>query len=399
LPVERNIGVTEITEIETFCIRLEPRRHAVMRGQPTMTERRMLVRLRTDSGLEGWGEATALAIWGGMHGRYFGETMETVRHVIHDLLAAAVLGADPRSPAPVVREMDERLIGHPWAKAAVEMAIQDIRGQALGVPIVTLLNGQLRVGMRIAHMIGLMSDEEALEEAGSAVSTDGITAFQIKGGIEVGRDVRVTAALRAALPDTTFLRVDANQGYGRQPKAAAECVRRLEAAGADAVEQPGSSVAALAACREAVGIPIIADEGCWNATDLLELWQRSAVDAISVYVAKSGGIAPAAALAELAYEIGFACDLNGSLETGIGTAASLHVAEAATGASLASVVPIPMGLTEYAGKYFTDDVVSEGFRYDAGVLYLDDRAGLGVAVDEERVDALTVDDGYQRTVQ
>lgn len=379
----------EIEEIETFCVRLAPRRHAVMRGQSTMTERRMLVRLRTDSGLEGWGEATALAIWGGMDGRYFGETMETVRHVIHDVLAPALLGADPRWPAPIAREMDERLIGHPWAKAAVEMAIQDIRGKELGVPVVTLLNGRLRSGMRIAHMIGIMSDDEALEEAGGAVSSDGITAFQVKGGVEIARDVQVIAALRSALPDTTFLRVDANQGYGRQPKAAAECVRRLEAAGADAVEQPGSTADALAACREAVGIPIIADEGCWNAADLLELWQRRAVDAISVYVAKVGGIAKAAALAELAYEVGFACDLNGSLETGIGTAASLHVAEAAAGASLASVVPIPMGLTEYAGKYFTDDVVSDGFRYEAGVLYLDGRAGLGITVDEEKVRALT----------
>jgi L-alanine-DL-glutamate epimerase-like enolase superfamily enzyme len=387
--------VAKIDQIETYCIRLAPRRHAVMRGQHTMTERRMLVRLRADTGISGWGEATALAIWGGMHGRYFGETMETVEHVIHDLLAPALIGADARSPAPIVREMDERLIGHPWAKAAVEMAIQDIRGKALDVPVVTLLNGRLRSGMRIAHMIGIMTDEEALEEAGGAVATDGITAFQVKGGVDIERDARVIAALRAALPDTTFLRVDANQGYGRQPKAAADSVRRLEAAGANAVEQPGSTADALAACRAAVGIPIIADEGCWNAADLLELWQRRAVDAVSVYVAKAGGIGQAAALAQLAYEVGFSCDLNGSLETGIGTAASLHVAEAAAGASLASVVPIPMGLTQYAGNYFTDDVVSGGFRYDAGVLYLDDQPGLGVTVDDEKVRALTGAGGHR----
>jgi L-alanine-DL-glutamate epimerase-like enolase superfamily enzyme len=387
--------VAEIAQIETYCIRLAPRRHAVMRGQRTMTERRMLVRLRTDSGIDGWGEATAQAIWGGMHGRYFGETMETVEHVIHDLLAPALIGSDARSPAPIVREMDERLIGHPWAKAAIEMAIQDIRGKALNVPVVTLLNGRLRSGMRIAHMIGIMSDEEALEEADGAVVSDGITAFQVKGGVDVKRDARVIAALRAALPDTTFLRVDANQGYGRQPKAAADSVRRLEAAGANAVEQPGSTADALAACRAAVGIPIIADEGCWNAADLLELWQRRAVDAISVYVAKAGGIGQAAALAQLAYEVGFSCDLNGSLETGIGTAASLHVAEAAAGASLASVVPVPMGLTQYAGNYFTDDVVSGGFRYESGVLYLDDEPGLGVTVDDEKVRALTADGGHR----
>jgi L-alanine-DL-glutamate epimerase-like enolase superfamily enzyme len=388
--------LTKLVEIETFCVRLEPRRYAVMRGQPTMTERRMLVRLRTDDGLDGWGEATAQAIWGGMHGRYFGETMETVSHVIHDVLSPALLGADPQTPAAIARAEDELLIGHPWAKAAVEMAIQDIRGKALGVPVVTLLNGPLRSGMRIAHMIGIMSDEEALEEAHGAVSTDGITAFQVKGGEDAVRDARLIDVLRRELPAGTFLRVDANQGYGRQPKLAASSVKRVEAAGADAVEQPGSTLEALAACREAVGITIIADEGCWNAGDLLELWRARAVDAISVYVAKTGGIGQAAALAELAYQVGFSCDLNGSLETGIGTAASLHVAEAAAGASLASVVPIPMGLTQYAGKYFNDDVVTEGFEYRDGVLYLTGKPGLGITVDEEKVMALT-GDGWHRT--
>lgn len=367
-----------------------------MRGQPTMTERRMLVRLRTDDAIDGWGEATAQAIWGGLHGRYFGETMETVSHVIHDLLTPALLGSDPLSPAAISLEMDELLIGHPWAKAAVEMAIQDIRGKALGVPVVTLLNGRLRSGMRIAHMIGIMSDDEALQEAEGAVSTDGITAFQVKGGEDAVRDARLIGLLRSTLPDETFLRVDANQGYGRHPKQAASAVKRVEAAGADAVEQPGSTIEALAACREAVGITIIADEGCWNAADLLELWRARAVDAISVYVAKSGGIRQAAALAGLAYEVGFSCDLNGSLETGIGTAASLHVAEAAAGASLASVVPIPMGLTQYAGKYFNDDVVTDGFTYRDGVLYLGDKPGLGIEVDEEKVLALTAD-GWHRT--
>jgi L-alanine-DL-glutamate epimerase-like enolase superfamily enzyme len=391
------VDVTKIVDVETFCIQLKPRRHAVMRGQPTMTERRMLVVLRTDDGLTGWGEATAQAIWGGMHGRYFGETMETVEHVIHDLLSPALLGSDPRSPAPIVRDMDQRLIGHPWAKAAVEMAIQDIRGKALGEPIVTLLGGRQRAGTRIAHMIGIMSDEEALEEAEGAVRVDGITAFQVKGGEDPARDARLIEKLRGMLPDTTFLRVDANQGYGRQPKAAAVAVRRVETAGANAIEQPGSTAEALAACREAVSIPVIADEGCWNAADLLELWSRGAVDAVSIYVAKAGGIAQAASLAQLAHEVGFSCDLNGSLETGIGTAASLHVAESAASASLASVVPIPMGLTRYAGNYFSDDVVTAGFTYDAGVLYLSDAPGLGVTVDEEKVRALTCDSGHRRS--
>jgi L-alanine-DL-glutamate epimerase-like enolase superfamily enzyme len=389
------LKVSAIETLETFRIHLEPRRRAVMRGQPTMPAERVLVRLRTDDGLAGWGEATAQEFWGGMLGRYFGETNETVLHAIHDLLAPSVLAADPKCPAVIAEDMDARLVGHPFAKAALEMAVQDLRGQTLGEPVARLISGRMRGGTRVAHMIGLMSESSALQEADRALS-DGITAFQVKGGEDISRDVKLIRALRQAVPPATFLRLDANQGYGRQPKVAASAVKQLAEAGVDAVEQPGASAEVLARCREAVDIPIIADEACWTAADLLELWRDNAVDAVSIYVAKTGGIEPAIVLATMAHEVGFACDLNGSLETGIGTAASLHVSEAAPGATFASVVPIPMGLTQYAGNYHTADVVASGFTYRDGILYVSADPGLGIRVDEERVRALTAPDGYRR---
>jgi muconate cycloisomerase len=201
--------------------------------------------------------------------------------------------------------------------------------------------------------------------------------------------VELITRLRKALPDPVFLRLDANKGYGKIPKELAAIVRRLEAAGINAIEQPAASVAGLRACREATTIPIIADEACWTAHDVLELWQRGAVDALSVYVAKAGGMERATEVTRTAALVGYRCDINGSLETGIGNAASMHVAMASETLTLPSIIPIPSTaerhITQYAGRYWEDDVVEGSYSYRDGSLYISDSPGLGITVDEKKV--------------
>jgi muconate cycloisomerase len=140
---------------------------------------------------------------------------------------------------------------------------------------------------------------------------------------------------------------------------------------------------------------VIADEACWQADDVLELHRRHAADGVSVYVMKAGGIGAAHDVAKTAALCGWPCDLNGSLETGIGTAASVHVALASPNATLPSVIPVPSRrgshLTEFAGRYWEDDVVGEGFRYTSGGLTVTGGSGLGITVDGGAVEALAVD--------
>jgi muconate cycloisomerase len=392
-PVERPHRSTAVNdplvEIKTVICTLPKRRDWTQHGIEKTLEHRVLLRLRTAGGTEGWGEATALAQWGGMEGRYFGETATTVAHAVHDLFAPTLLAADLRAPRAVMERLDALLVGHPYAKAMIEMALQDIRGKRCGEPLYRLLGGPCRSGVRIGHMLGIMTIDDALEEADRSIDADGITAFQIKGGTDPKRDVELVTRLRKALPDGIFLRLDANKGYGKIPKELAVIMKRLEAAGVDAVEQPASSVAGLRACRQAVSIPIIADEGCWTAHDVLELWQADAVDAVSVYVAKAGGMERAAEVARTASLVGYRGDVNGSLETGIGNAASVHVAMASETLTLPSIIPIPSTaerhLTRYAGRYWEDDVVEHGYGYRDGCLHVSDLPGLGIAVDAKKV--------------
>jgi L-alanine-DL-glutamate epimerase-like enolase superfamily enzyme len=374
-----------VDAIETYICRMPKRRDWLQHGMAETLEKRVLLRLRTDDGTEGWGEATALPQWGGMGGRYYGETVQSVTHVVHDILAAAILGADPMTPRALMKHLDTLIIGHPYAKAMVESALQDIRGKLCGQPLYNLLGGACRDGIRIGHMLGMMATEEAVDEAQQAIDVDGITAFQIKGGTDQQRDYALVRKLRKNLPADIFLRLDGNKGYGKGLKELADIMRRLEAEGVNAVEQPAASIAGLRACREATTVPIIADEGCWTADDVLELWRADAVDAVSVYVAKAGGIERAADVARTCALVGYRCDVNGSLETGVGDGASVHMALAAETLTLPSIIPIPSlcdrHLTEFAGRYWEDDVVRSGFSYDAGYLKVSDAPGLGIEVD------------------
>jgi muconate cycloisomerase len=391
---ERQNGaqMTRIVSIETIPCRLPPRRELITGGRGTTNEERLLLRIVTNDGIEGWGEATALPLWGGINGQYYGETVATVSHAIHDLFATVLLGADPMAPALVLDALDNTLRGHFYAKSTVEMALQDIRGKKLGEPLYRLLGGPFRDRVRIAHMIAIMSDEDAVEEATRSVQNDAITAFQVKGGRDPDRDVRLVRKLRRTLPPDIFLRLDANRGYGAHAKTVADIARKLEDAGLDALEQPANSTPALAACKRAVSIPIIADESCWQGSDVVALANADAVDAISLYVAKAGGMARAVEVGAVANLLGFPCDVNGSLESGIGTAASIQTAMAVRAATLPSVVSIPSlrdrPLTQVAGRYWTDDVVVEGFSYEKGFLVLGDRPGLGIVVDGALVDKM-----------
>lgn len=387
---------TVLSRIEATPIALPARRDWKWRGLAGSLGRWVIVRVHTDHGLVGLGEATPLPDWGGDFNRYAGETPTTVVHVVEDILQRALLGIDPFDIESVVRRMDDAVSGHVYAKAAVEMALFDLQGKIAHQPLYNLLGGRFRDGVRVAHMIGIMDIAEAVDEARHA-REEGCTAFQVKGTGGLEHDLGVVRALRKELGDEPLLRFDANQGYRRLgTKHAVKAVRMLADAGIDMIEQPSEGLRELALIREAIDIPVIADESCWQPEDVLAVAEARAADAISIYVAKSGGLANARRIATLAEAFGFPCDVNGSLESGVGNSASLHLAVAQPAISLPAVIPVTAtssaSYPRFVGRYFADDVVTESFRFEGGLLWPPDKPGLGVELDEEKLGAYSLDE-------
>jgi muconate cycloisomerase len=383
-----------VARIEAIPVALPVRREWRWRGLGGELGRWVVVRVHTDDGLVGLGEATPLPDWGGDFNHRAGETPATVVHVVSDLLTPVVVGTDPFDVERTLVRMDAVVSGHAYAKAAVEMALHDLQGRVTGQPLYKLLGGRFRDGVEVAHMIGIMPPEEAVDEAQAAIA-DGCRAFQIKGTGQLARDVEVVSAVREAAGPDVLLRLDANQGYsGSGTKAAVRAVRRLVEAGVDMVEQPGEGLAELAAVRAAVDVEVIADESAWDMADVLDVVRTGAADAISIYIAKAGGLARARRVAVLAEAHGMPCDVNGSLESGIGTAANVHLATAMPAIDLPAVIsvsaPRDTGAARAAGRYYADDLLTQPLRWEDGRLFAPEGPGLGVEIDEDKLAAYRV---------
>ncbi len=336
--------MSKIIALEATPFRLTPRRDFKWAGLQVDLGGFVLIRLRTEDGIIGYGEATPLPDWGGDFGRRGGETQATVVSMVRDVLAPALIGHDTTQVTQARRIMDRVLTGNNYAKNAVDMALHDAWGKIVNLPVYKLLGGAVRDGVQVAHMVGLMGDREALAEATGAAQ-DGLTALQIKGGVDAERDIRLIAALRKELGSAINLRLDANQGY-RNPQFAIRTVARLAEAGADSVEQPTEGWAAMAEVVRHAAIPVIADESCWDINDALDVVQQRAADAISIYLAKSGGMIGARKVAAIAEARHLPCDVNGSIESAIGNAANVHFALATPSVTLASVIPVSAALAE-----------------------------------------------------
>ncbi len=378
----------KIVGCEVFLVAVPSRReHAWASKLETPIGHHALVRLDTDEGVSGWGEAPAIATWGGAQMRYYGETPETVKHVVEAYLLPALRGLDPAELALVHARMDRVVKGHPYAKAAVDVACHDLAGKALGVPVSTLLGGRLRDGIEVTHSLGIMEVDRCVAEAEQAVA-EGVLTIKCKTGLDPERDVELVRRLRERLGDGVKIRVDGNEGY-RSVSEAVEVTRRQEEHGILLCEQPVAGAEALARVAERIEAPVMADESAWTVHDILELYELRAAECFSCYVTKPGGLYRARQQAELAAALGMACDIGGSIELGVGNAANLHLGAALPNATLPSVCPVtkPAGAAgpEIAGVYYTDDVVAEPFRFEAGRVLVPDGPGLGVEVDVEKL--------------
>ncbi|MFQ5683414.1 MAG: mandelate racemase/muconate lactonizing enzyme family protein [Candidatus Binatia bacterium] len=377
----------KIRQIEAFPIKLPTRRVHQWASLTTPIGVYVIVKLKTEEGLEGFGEAPVLKDWGGDHMKYYGETPKTTLHVINDFLAPALGGQDPCRIEFLHSLMDKTIKGYPYCKAAVDMALYDVVGKAFEIPVYQLLGGCYRERVSVAHSIGLMETKKAINEA-LQVKEEGIKTIKLKGGLEDRRDVDLVKGMRKALGPEIQIALDANQGYPT-PKAAIKAIKAMEEFDILYVEQPVEGIESMAQVTQRVDTPIMADESAWTAQDVLEIIRKKAADSISLYTTKPGGLYKAKKVAAVAEAARLGCNVNGSLETGIGNSANLHLAASTGAAGLACVIPVSTprgkGKKRIAGIYYEDDIIQDPFDYIGGDLLVSSKPGLGVVVDEEKV--------------
>lgn len=380
--------MVRIEKVETIHISLPTRRAHKWRGLTGDIGGYVLVRLTGDNGLLGWGEAPVIKDWGGDYGRYYGETPGTTKYIIETYLAPAVAGAEAWNFAGLHHRMDAAIKGYPYAKASVEMAAYDLAGRSLGVPVHILLGGRLREAIPVTHSIGLLAIEEAVTECVQVVN-EGILTVKIKVGVEPQRDVEIVHQVREAVGPDVDLCVDANQGYS-SPAEAIQTIKAMEPYRLKYVEQPVEGLMRMAEVASGIDTPVMADESAWTAQDVLEIIERRAADIVSIYTTKPGGLYRAMEVAAVARAAGLPCNVNGSVETGVGNLANIQLAAAAPSVTLSCVVPVSTPAEaqhgQLAGIYYTDDVIKAPFELIDGSIKVPDGPGMGIEIDEDKIE-------------
>jgi muconate cycloisomerase len=381
-----------IERVELFHVVLPPRREHKWTGATEPIGGYLLVKLIALDGSCGWGECTALKDWAGEHGRYFGESVFIARTVIERYLAPAIHGGDAANIVDIHARMDRAIKGYPYAKAAIDMAAYDLAAVQLGVPVYTLLGGAARTRIPITHSIGLISLDDAEMEAAKVVE-EGVRTIKIKVGVDPDRDVAVVKRVRDAVGRSTELCIDANQGYAT-PAEAVRTYRLMEPCRIKYFEQPVHGIDRVAEVARAIDAPVMADESAWNSHDVIEIAEKRAAQIVSIYTTKPGGLYRAMQVAAVCRAAGIVCNVNGSIETGVGNLANIQLAAAAEPVTLSCVIPVSTPAEaqhgQLAGIYYKDDLLGDPMILNEGALTLPTGPGMGMRLDQEKIKRYTV---------
>ncbi len=366
-----SITVTRITLRE---IRLPLREAFRISSGQTIRRRILLLELVDSDGLVAWSECTAAE-----HPNYSYETIDSAWLAISKWVAPRVLGRPVAEPADVNPILERDFRGHNMAKAAVEMGIWGLAAERAGVSLARLLGGT-REKIATGISLGIQSDPAALAARAGAALAEGYRKVKCK--IEPGADIEYIAAARQALGPEAPLMADANSAYRLED---ADHLAQLDEFGLMMIEQPlaNDDLVRHAELQKRLRTPICLDEsitGVDRAEDMLTLGSGRI---INIKPARVGGLAPARAIHDLSAARDVPVWCGGMLETGVGRAYNVALA------SLPNFV-IPGDVSPSARYWERDIVIPEWTMEDGMISVPRTRPGLGVSVDRDRVEDLTV---------
>lgn len=378
--VEPKFTPVKITRIETIPINVPIKPQFAIRagrgGSHTVSPF-LLVKIHTDEGIVGIGEASCTPRWSG-------EDQFTAQHLIHKYLEPLLVGLDPTLVEEASKKFRLAFAQNFFTKAAVEMALWDIAGKAAGEPVYELLGGKARDFVPTKWSVSGVEPAQAADIGKWAIE-QGFKAMKVKVGIDPDSDFARVGAVREAIGEHKKLGVDANGGWTLP--VAIETIQKLCEHMIYFAEQPvpPEDVTWMAEVRRKVKVPIMADESLYTYQDALTLFRLGAADIFSIYIGKAGGIGPSRRIASFAESVGIKCTLGSNLELGVGSAAMTHFA-LATRALTVENFPC-----DIIGPFFyEDDIVQEPLPITPGEARANTKPGLGVELDEEKVERYRV---------
>ncbi len=320
-----------------------------------------LVRVDTDAGISGWGEACPLGP------AYLPAYAKGCRAGIAEL-APRLLGEDPRELDGLNRCMDAALKGHPYVKSPIDVACWDILGQAAGLPVCALLGGRAGEDVPLYRAISQESPAEMARRV-AAYREEGYRRFQLKVGGDPEADIERVRAVAARLQPGDLLVADANTGWlAHQAVRVARALRGVDFY----VEQPCLSYEECLSVRRRTDLPFILDETIDGIDVLVRAAADRAMDVVNLKISRLGGLTRARQARDLCASLGIAMTIEDTWGGDVATAAIAHLAQ--------STPPGLLFSTTDFNSYVTVSVADGAPRRAEGRMSAPAGPGLGISV-------------------
>ncbi|MFZ7319609.1 muconate/chloromuconate family cycloisomerase [Comamonas jiangduensis] len=369
--LELSVAPAAIERVETFLVDLPTiRPHqlsmATMNGQTLM-----LVRLYCSDGTVGVGEGTTI---GGL--AYGAESPEGMKLAIDTYFAPLLVGADASHVPAIMAKLDKAIRDNRFAKCAVETALFDALGQRTGLPVSQLLGGRVRESLAVAWTLASGDTAKDIDEAERMLAQRRHNIFKLKiGRRAVADDVAHVAAIKKALGDRAAVRVDVNMAWSELQ--AQHGLAALADAGCELAEQPVATAEALARLKGRYPIAVMADESLTGPASAFALARVAGADVFAVKIEQSGGLRAAQQVAAIADAAGISLYGGTMLEGAVGTVASAHV--------FATFRDLQWGTELFGPLLLTEEILAQPLQYQDFQLAVPTAPGLGIALDEDRV--------------
>ncbi len=338
-------------------------------------ERRILLLKLTDqSGVAEWAECVA-----GESPNYSYETIDTAALAIRSWLSSRVIGKRFEHPSEVHAVLDRNIAGHNMAKAAVEMGCWGLFARAQGKSLSEVLGGT-RTEVATGISIGIQQNPQALVERALRARADGYRKIKVK--IQPGADLDYVRAVRDALPEDTEMMADANSAYSLSD---APHLQQLDGFHLLMIEQPlhRDDLVRHAKLQQRLKTPICLDESITDLARCEDMIELEAGRIVNIKPGRVAGFTVSKRIHDVCQGAGIPVWCGGMLESGVGRAYNV---------SLASLpnFSLPGDLSPSARYWDRDIVIPEWTMNEGMVTVPRDKPGIGVAVDVDYVEKLTV---------
>jgi L-alanine-DL-glutamate epimerase-like enolase superfamily enzyme len=325
-------------------------------------------------------------------GPYYGrESQGTVMSILAEhFWPKVLLDEDPFNIDLIHYKMDKTVSENSFAKTAADLALHDIVGKALNIPVCKLIGGSYTDKIALHWPIGIGAPKEIEEEVLKGMAA-GYKAVKMKVGNDAKQDIEMVKTVREAVGPDVAIVVDANQAY--DVKRAIRIIRQMEKYDIQRVEQPVHyrDLDGMAMVRRAVEVPIGACESAITPQDIIQIIKKEAADFLNFKVMRSGGFYPSKAIVQMATAAGIFCAGSTMLGMGIELAADAHFA-----ASTIALGPSPYrfhGIASGILKLFnvvdssgiTKDIVDGTPKISKGFLTVPKSPGLGITLNKENL--------------